>query len=1268
MKRFILPFLLFASLANAKELQTTPSDFTSIYASAQDGDTLILSSGIYGNKIPFPANKSITLKASLEVAEKPRITFELNEIEGDGGSLVFDDLIIDREADNFIYSTSTANLKNIVMRNCTIRNIRRCFLRTSNAGGSIESIQFENCIIHNCGNNGYNFVYPKHVVKSVSVKNSTLFNYTGGESFFYANQSAKDNDFSFVFENNTVYKWAKSTDRAICNIGGNYSSESVFIFKNNLIKSPGVSGMLPRLLNASNGGKLMAMNNLIEDYGGYSLTGPDASSIIEDLELNKGILEGVGTIPFQDPVNGNFTILSSSVLATAGVDGGHLGDPRWIKQVTQACKLSVMIIPENAGQISPMEIIVNAGETATVTAIPNFGYSFKEWRDKDGKILSTSPIFSITMNTDLSIIAVFDALTTYTLTVNIEGEGKKWGNIHLSPESNEGRFIAGTIVNASIIQNRVAPFLYWEDQSGELSRQLLMDKDLTISATFSQIPFIVGWNFNNPSEIRSNRLGDFYSDTQNTGLLDFFEYNGNRTNWGGSTRTFGTETYDCARRYTSAANMTSAPRYFQANFSTRGYKNIQVQSKIAIDNLCVNKVQKMQYSTDGVEFIDLISTELNAISTDWIDFDALLPGELDDKEKIYIRWIADAKSPLLGEVSPTETEGFYLAEVYILADRIPVFDEIPPVLLSSIPAANSTTASANGKIVVNFDEQVKAGIGDCLLNGEKLEAVFGITSVSFPYTNLIYGAENNFQIPRGAILDMSGNEFEGVNIRFNTMTRPQALMRKFDAVVATDSSGDFKTIQDAVNAAPDYRTAPWLIFIKSGTYKGSVIVPENKSFIYLIGQDKATTIIHEKLNVQSQPVSGSPWWDNDIAAWPYSVHNPDSPMYKKEGAVVRIDGSDFYAENITFRNDWGVDAQNGPQALAMMTKGDRAAFYNCSMRSFQDTWMTTSTTAYRHYVKDCFIEGAVDYIYGAGDCYIETSTLYNVRGGSVIVAPNHKDGTKWGYVFDQCIIDGNAASNDNRTKLGRPWHGYPMTVFLNTVMKIRIAPEGWTDMGGFPKVFAEYNSMDEKGNLIDLSNRKKTYSGDDEPGVTKECKAVLTAEEAASYTYGNVISGKDNWNPRAVFESLNPVMNAKKENQRLSWNAVDYALCYIIYAEDKVIDFSTSTDYEIPSHIMANDFYIQPVNESGSLGKKTLVSNDIETDLNDSKENGCTVWATDGEINIKDLSPSQKVTLYTIDGKKIFETYARGVSLKILMPRKGAFIVAIGAQTYKIIL
>ena len=145
-------------------------------------------------------------------------------------------------------------------------------------------------------------------------------NYISGESFFSPKNTTSDIDLTFVFENNTVYKWSKSSSYALCKVDGKYSENSTYTFKNNIISTPGVEGQKPLIVSAK-GGTLIAEKNLIDNYGGYSVSNA-SSSTIEDLSL-----ETLGiTQIFPDPENGDFTIVSTSPLATASTTGGIVGD------------------------------------------------------------------------------------------------------------------------------------------------------------------------------------------------------------------------------------------------------------------------------------------------------------------------------------------------------------------------------------------------------------------------------------------------------------------------------------------------------------------------------------------------------------------------------------------------------------------------------------------------------------------------------------------------------------------------------------------------------------------------------------------------------------------------------------------------------------------------------------------------------------------------------------------------------------------------------
>lgn len=403
----------------------------------------------------------------------------------------------------------------------------------------------------------------------------------------------------------------------------------------------------------------------------------------------------------------------------------------------------------------------------------------------------------------------------------------------------------------------------------------------------------------------------------------------------------------------------------------------------------------------------------------------------------------------------------------------------------------------------------------------------------------------------------------------------------FHAVVAKDGTGDYTTVQSAIDAVPENLKSPWLIFVKNGSYEEQVIIPQNKPFIHLIGQDKERTIIHLKLNVGGKPDANT----KDLAYWHYSVHNPKSAVSHFEGAVVNINASDFYSENISYVNDWGLEAQNGPQALALKTKADRIAFYNCKFRSFQDTWMTTTRDADRHYVKECWLEGAVDYFYGGGNALVEESTLYNVRSGSVIVAPCHES-VKYGYVFRNCVIDGNEQAADGKLKLGRPWHNSPKAVYINTLVKIPLAPEGWTNMGTIPALFAEYNSMDMNGKALDLSCRKMEYETGGKEKRKGECRATITSDETALYTYENIIKSKDGWDPRSMMEQLPAPAHIRWEQDGLKWDAVPGALGYVLDVNGKIVDITSDTQSLWKSDMKGVVLLIRAVNRNGTLGEQ----------------------------------------------------------------------------------
>ncbi|MDR3329508.1 MAG: Ig-like domain-containing protein, partial [Prevotellaceae bacterium] len=696
------------------------------------------------------------------------------------------------------------------------------------------------------------------------------------------------------------------------------------------------------------------------------------------------------------------------------------------------------------------------GSTLRLTATANFGYRFVSWTNGAGAMLTELATLELTLNEDMTVVAVFEAVPTYSLNLNIEGS--RWGELSLAPAPTNGRYEQNTIVTATVIPNAVATFLYWDDQTSSPTRSLQVTADVTLTATFDEIPFIVGWNFK-VQEPRTARAGDFYSETANTGIINLHEPSGATVNWLANTGSFS-PSYTCARKWTSGITddtdfaTPAKQRYFEASFATTDYTHIRVSSLMG-GNYHVFNRQIMQYSLTGEAYTNIDTVDIGAVyNSGWAVCEATLPSQAENQPKVYIRWVADLASGVRGNA--TDNDGTALTNIFVYADKTLAPDFDAPLLVSASPAQNSTTASSSGTITLSFNERMKAGTGNITLDGQTVSPVFGSTTVTLRYSGLGYGTEHTLIVPAAALSDLSDNPFAGLSLNFTTMTRPQPIQRLFDAVVAADGSGQHLSLQAAIDAAPTGLSSPWLIYVKNGVYRNQhTLIPVTKPYLHFIGQCRDSVIVGDTIT------------NEDAAFGSYG-----------DNAAVVVRGASCYFENMTLENTHGYTAQAGPQALAVFANADKTTFNGCTMRGYQDTYFTGS---YRHYLLSCRIEGAVDFIYGSGDAFFDQCLIYVKRSGSVIVAPNHGAGTAWGYVFSGCTIDGDPGFNNNL--FGRPWQNSPKAVFLNTTCKASITPAGWTDMGAVPIIFADYGSTNAQGELLDLSQRTSLYPHSTGSGV-----------------------------------------------------------------------------------------------------------------------------------------------------------------------------------------
>ena len=244
-------------------------------------------------------------------------------------------------------------------------------------------------------------------------------------------------------------------------------------------------------------------------------------------------------------------------------------------------------------------------------------------------------------------------------------------------------------------------------------------------------------------------------------------------------------------------------------------------------------------------------------------------------------------------------------------------------------------------------------------------------------------------------------------------------VRYYDFVVAKDGSGDFFTLQDAIDAVPDFRKEKRTnILVRRGVYKEKLIVPECKLNISLIGEDGAVLT-------------------NDDYAQKKNRFGEN--MSTSGSSTCYIYGPDFYAENITFENSAGRVGQ----AVACFIEGDRAYFKNCRFLGNQDTLYNYGKES-RQYFENCYIEGTVDFIFGWATVLFKDCVIHSV-GDGYVTAPATDKGKKYGYVFMDCKL--TAADGVRKVYLSRPWRPYAKAVFIRCDLGNHIMPEGWNNWG-----------------------------------------------------------------------------------------------------------------------------------------------------------------------------------------------------------------------------
>jgi pectinesterase len=297
-----------------------------------------------------------------------------------------------------------------------------------------------------------------------------------------------------------------------------------------------------------------------------------------------------------------------------------------------------------------------------------------------------------------------------------------------------------------------------------------------------------------------------------------------------------------------------------------------------------------------------------------------------------------------------------------------------------------------------------------------------------------------------------------------------------DIIVAQDGSGDFKTVQQAIDSIPPGNTAVKIVYIKTGSYHEKIHIKQ--PFVHLIGADAAATILTY----------------DDFAK---KIGPTGKPLGTFGSLSVSVTGNDFEADNITFENP-AVPRKAVAQTVALGVDSDRAVFRNCRMLANQDTLYANSG---RQYYDDCFIRGDVDFIFGNAAAVFDHCEIQSSGKGYITAQSRIDDSQTTGYVLTNCKLTAAAGVPDGSVYLGRPWRPHARVVYLHCDLGPQINPAGWLkwrptdhDMKVF---YAEYDCTGPGA----ATNQRVAWS------------RQLTKPEAQPFEMETFLKGSDDWKP-----------------------------------------------------------------------------------------------------------------------------------------------------------
>lgn len=910
-----------------------------------------------------------------------------------------------------------------------------------------------------------------------------------------------------------------------------------------------------------------------------------------------------------------------------------------VQQVEQYT-LSAAVSTVGAGtvKVSPAGTVFDAETSITVTATKNFGYKFVNWTDANNQVVSTDETYTFSISANTALKANFEKINTYALNYKVEGGAKDY-MISASPIPTivEGKnmYEEGTEVTLTASSNDILTFTNWNDGETGAERKIKMNVDQSYTAAYSAKDFIAGWDFYKSA--REGRTADFAAADNDVDQLILRDADGNTYAWlDKSNSAGGYEGKNAAVNWTSKKTKALGETYWQTKVNATAFTDIKVKSSM-LYNYNAYETYNVEYSLNGTDWTKVGAIKMPGTKA-WTDGEFTLPADANNKAEVYIRWIADKTSSIKGATG--DNDGIAITNIYITGTAQLVNDGKAPVLVSTIPAEGATNASANGKIVLTFDEKVKlTDNAAATLGTAKIEGTVSGKTITFAYKGLNYATAYTFTLAAGSVADLTDNATDqAIVLNFTTKTKPAVTKALYDFIVPTD--GDFKAALDAAAKRTD-TSKRFRIFIKQGDYK---IPADEKSKV--TGSDgKSYANPTTYMNTPNVSIIGE---SMDNTSLTNTIPNSGQSANVLEGIgkgdvlCLQKGATNTYFQDLKMYSSMG-DAKG--RDIVLNDQSNKTICKNVNLWAYQDTYVSNNQNG-KFYFEDGILRGRTDYLCGKGDVYYNNVELWICEKGGYLAVPSQPK--KYGYIFKDCTIkDATEAKdlNGNYT-LGRPWgKGTPIALYIDTKMEAIPSAAGWNEMsGGYPKRFAEYNSYTSTGSIVDLKDRKKVYdaydskNGDNYVNRRNETAGdpILTAEEAATYTIETVMGQDDDWDPTAATEQASAPTNVKLNGTTLAWDNNDYALLWAVCKNGKVVDFTITPSYIVDD--ASATWSVRAANEMGGLSEATVVGQGTGihniTSATDAAVIKTAIYAADG-TQLSNLQKGINIIVKTLaDGSK----------------------------------